>query len=168
MDKLVRRKMAKLDEQKRVADHMHALLTRQDDGLNETSRKTLRNLDVAVVVSKQPGFFEYYKPTQEVERIVRQGDMSKLTRKLARLEQEISSINSEMAALEAARRLEPSPGPEMNTLRQWRSRYGAPEKPIPNGFLTEVLADPKIYGGSAHHRAFKSQAMTMKVGRLTR
>ena len=58
----VRQKMAKLKEQKRVADEINELLTRPgEDGLNESSRKTMKNLEVAVVVSKRPGFFDYYK-----------------------------------------------------------------------------------------------------------
>ena len=58
----MRAKMAKLKEQKRVADEINELLTRPgEDGLNECSRKTMKNLEVAVVVSKRPGFFEYYK-----------------------------------------------------------------------------------------------------------
>ena len=50
---------------------------------------------------------------------------------------------------------------------QWFSTYGAP-KPSPSGFRTDFVSSNKIYGGTNHHSAFKTQSTTMKKGRLTK
>ena len=59
------------------------------------------------------------------------------------------------------------PAASCNSLSQWFSVYGTP-KPSPNGFLTSFEPSSKIYGGTNHHRAFKSQSRQLKKGRLTR
>ena len=56
----LKKKVAKLAEQKRASDELNSILTREG-GLIATSTKTMKNLDVAVVVSKRPGYFDYYK-----------------------------------------------------------------------------------------------------------
>ena len=56
--------------------------------------------------------------------------------------------------------------PSVGSLDQWFQSYGRP-KPSPDGIMTTFQKDKKIYGGTAHHRAFKTQAMTMKKGRGT-
>uniref|UniRef100_A0A7S2FSZ0 Uncharacterized protein n=1 Tax=Florenciella parvula TaxID=236787 RepID=A0A7S2FSZ0_9STRA len=166
----VRAKMAKLKEQKRVADEINELLTRPgEDGLNESSRKTMKNLEVAVVVSKRPGFFEYYKPAPEVEAIQKNGEIQHLVKKLNRLGGEIAQLDAESQNIEAMRKpLKMSSGPELTSLAQWNARYGTVEKPVPSGFYSGFNDAPKIYGGTEHHRAFKTQSRTMKRGRLIR
>ncbi|CAM9914992.1 unnamed protein product, partial [Chrysoparadoxa australica] len=57
--------------------------------------------------------------------------------------------------------------PELANLGQWFSMYGKP-KQVPDGYISSFVESPKIYGGTNHHRAFSSQAMTMTKGRLTR
>ena len=58
-------------------------------------------------------------------------------------------------------------GTEMTSIRQWMARHGDP-KPAPNGFYSEFQNDRKIYGGTNHHKAFKTQSTTMKRGMMTR
>jgi hypothetical protein len=83
-DSLIAQKMVKLREQKvrpqtsicckvcpvpearpfslsqRVTDELNDILTREN-GLNDSSRKLMKNLEVAIVVSKRPGFIDYYQ-----------------------------------------------------------------------------------------------------------
>ena len=57
----------------------------------------------------------------------------------------------------------------LNTLGQWFEVYGkAKDGGVSKEQLTQFHAMPRVYGGTAHHRAFKSQGSTMKVGRCTR
>lgn len=67
-DELTAAKLGKLEEQKRVADQLRDVLTK-DGGLVETSDRLCKNLQAAVAVSKRPGFFEYYQPSDEVQRV---------------------------------------------------------------------------------------------------
>ena len=82
-DSLIAQKMNKLREQKvreaggpidypasearllfslsqRVTDELNDILTREN-GLNDSSRKLMKSLEVAIVVSKRPGFIDYYQ-----------------------------------------------------------------------------------------------------------
>jgi len=52
-------------------------------------------------------------------------------------------------------------------LSQWFGRHGEP-KPAPPGYMSTFESKTKIYGGTNHHKAFKSQALVMKRGELTR
>lgn len=121
-------------------------------------------------MSKRPGFFEYYQPSEEVKRVYATNECNNLVRKIARSQKELDVIDAEIqqradtknSSQEAARAFQPSVG----NLEQWFQSYGRP-KPCPEGLLTTFQKDKKIYGGTGHHRAFKTQAMTMKKGRGT-
>ena len=58
--------------------------------------------------------------------------------------------------------------PTINSLQQWFGTYGKPEKPTVPGFMTNFQKNPKTYGGTKHHSAFKTLSTTMKSGRLIR
>ena len=54
----------------------------------------------------------------------------------------------------------------METL-QWFARHGEPG-PAPPGYMSTFEKTPKIYGGTNHHKAFRSQSTVMKKGIMTR
>ena len=55
-------------------------------------------------------------------------------------------------------------------LKGWFAQYGRPVKESSHvkGVLSEFVKSPKVYGGTKHHQAFSSLAVTLKKGRLTR
>ena len=61
--KLLTQKKEVLEKQKAVSDEFHRLLTTKgednldNDGAIENSRKIMKNLEVAIVASRQPGYF---------------------------------------------------------------------------------------------------------------
>ena len=143
-------------------------LTRDNTGLNEVSRLTQRSLEVAIVVSKRPGVIDYYQQPEETKTIVQNNDLKNLSKKVDRIQGEIDSVDTELQQIELMRQ-KPTmgTGSEMTSLQQWLARHGDP-KPAPSGFMSTFQRDPKIYGGTNHHKAFKSQSTTMKRGFLTR
>ncbi|KDO32628.1 hypothetical protein SPRG_02329 [Saprolegnia parasitica CBS 223.65] len=161
MEALRAKKEELLFAQKERADRFHELLT----GLNEASRKTCKNLEAAITASKKPGYFLYYEQPDVAKAIVKNGELRKLQSAIVQLQQKIDQVDAEIE-VQAAKSSAPAPA-EVQTLKQWFSTYGTP-KPVTSGVLTSFAADPKVYGGTEHYSAFKSQSLTMKKGRLTK
>ncbi|EQC27178.1 hypothetical protein SDRG_14981 [Saprolegnia diclina VS20] len=164
MEALRAKKEELLFAQKERADRFHELLT-GPHGLNEASRKTCKNLEAAITASKKPGYFLYYEQPDVAKAIVKNGELRKLQSAILQLQQKIDQVDAEMEA-QAAKTSAPA-ATEVQTLKQWFSTYGSP-KPVTSGVLTSFAADPKVYGGTEHYSAFKSQSLTMKKGRLTK
>ena len=163
---LLHKKLRTLEQQRAQSDDLNALLTREG-GLNESQYMTCKNLKAAVAVSKQPGFFEYHKHSTEVQRAYDRKTCNQMVKKIARTQQDLDAIEEDIRAREAARlkSLELR-DPTLTSFDQWFQQYGRPKDP-PDGFMTTFESNKKIYGGTSHHRAFKTQALTMKKGRGT-
>jgi hypothetical protein len=166
---LYNQKLIKLEEQKVLSDQMNDILTRHG-GMNDSSRMCRKNLQAAIAVSKQPGYFEYYTPPKEIKDIEDSKLLNSLVRSLGKVHREIEQINSDIATHKTQK------NPEANfqelglkTLGQWFEVYGTPKNvELLDELKTTFQASPKIYGGTNHHRAFKSQSSNMRKGRLTR
>lgn len=170
LNQLYEQKFAKLKEQKAVSDKMKNILS-NPDGLIDSSFKARKSLKAAIAVSRQPGYFEYYTPPPEVEAYEQDKVLNQLARQVQKVHRELEEINSEIATLENANKdantTTPNGGP--TTLSQWFDVYGKPKHAeAQEDLLTTFHSSPKIYGGTSHHRAFKSQSSNMKKGRLTR
>ena len=83
--------------------HNATNILRSQGGLNDTSRLVKKNLQAAIAVAQQPGFFEYYKVSEEVKKIEKMDELKKLTKKIKRFQKEIDQVNSEIGE-EAKRR----------------------------------------------------------------
>ena len=91
------------------------------DNLNEVSRRTQRDLGVAIVVAQRPGYHNYYQAPEEVQMVIRNGELKKMAKKIERLQTELDSLDYEMAQIEAAKpKPVPSEGPQINSLQQVR------------------------------------------------
>jgi hypothetical protein len=173
---LYEQKVHKLNEQKLLSDRMNDLLTRTG-GLNENSKMIQKNLSAAIAVSKQPGYFDYYEPSSEIKEIEKNKVLNSLVRNLNKVHRELEQINQEIVNHQqhlhqqqiSSSSLTPKSEHHLGSLSQWFETYGRPEN---QGCLEERMTtfqqSPKIYGGTNHHRAFKSQAASMKKGRITK
>ena len=65
MDQLLSMKFQKIKEQKLLSDRMHDLLSKPG-GLNESTKMSMKSLQAAIAVAKQPGYFEYYGKLKDV------------------------------------------------------------------------------------------------------
>lgn len=94
--------------------------------------------------------------------------MGLLAKKINKMQREIDAVDADLrkakGGYQPPRELAE---PTMSSLSQWFATYGQP-KPAPNNFMSEFQPSPKIYGGTAHHRAFKTLSKSMKRGHLTR
>mmetsp|Transcript_25386 Transcript_25386/g.33145 ORF Transcript_25386/g.33145 Transcript_25386/m.33145 type:complete len:196 (-) Transcript_25386:266-853(-) len=160
-------KLRKMREQKDLSNEMNAILTREG-GLNDCSQQTCKNLEVAIAVSQRPGHVKYYQPPPEIQRIYDQGDLKLLTNKIKQKQREIDQVKAEIQQEEKMQR-EQNLGRSGNvdSLSQWFAVYGQPKPPC-NGQMTTFDADPKVYGGTTHHQAFKTLSKTMRKGRVLR
>jgi hypothetical protein len=169
LNQLYEQKFAKLKEQKNVSKKMKDILA-SPTGLINSSFNTRKSLKAAIAVSKQPGYFEYYTPPPEVEQAEGDKTLNKMARQVQKIHRELEEINSEIEAVEHANKsavAQPNSGP--STLSQWFDTYGQPKgAETQEDMFTSFNQSPKIYGGTSHHRAFKSQSSNMKKGRLTR
>lgn len=167
LDQLYAVRLQKLEEQKALSTRMNDILTKPK-GLNESQKLTQKNLQAAIAVAKQPGYFEYYETPDDLKQIESNKTLNSLARAIQKLHQELEQIGSEIAAMEAKK-----PQPKMNdmpltSLSQWFDTYGRAKDSGNKEQITQFSANSRVYGGTAHHRAFKSQGATMKTGRITR
>mmetsp|Transcript_23021 Transcript_23021/g.23666 ORF Transcript_23021/g.23666 Transcript_23021/m.23666 type:complete len:178 (+) Transcript_23021:39-572(+) len=167
---LYSQKLNKLQEQKILSDRMNDILTK-NGGLNDSSKIIRKNLAAAIAVSKQPGYFEYYQPPSEIKDIEDTKVLNSLVRSLNKVHRELEQINNEISHHHEHSSLneQPKTEPNVGSLSQWFETYGRPENTAClEERMTYFQSSPKIYGGTNHHRAFKSQASTMKKGRITK
>ena len=186
---LYEQKLVKLGEQRALSDEMNKLLTTH---LNPAQREVQRNLTAAIATSKQPGYFQYYVKSDEVKQAESQKVLNGLTRRIAKVANELDQLNNEIAiATAAAKGRTPPEDQQLSSVSEWFAKNGgravlsesAPPSSLSNWLATygqpllpgasaDMLStfenNPKIYGGTAHHRSFKSKAVTLKSGRLTR
>ncbi|CAM9312804.1 unnamed protein product [Ectocarpus sp. 13 AM-2016] len=179
-DELTALKVRKLGQQEELAKEFNFTLTRQG-GLNDQARQTCKNLEYAIAIATRPGQIEYYRPSEEAARIVANGELAVLTNKIVRLqrdidqakqhcqvEQDIQQAGAVASSTAAAAHAQSPASPPCSSLAEWFAAYGEPARSASSGMMTNFEESPKIYGGTNHHRAFKTQATVMKKGRITR
>ncbi|CAN0012420.1 unnamed protein product [Ascophyllum nodosum] len=168
-DELIALQIRKLAQQKELANEFNDILTREG-GLNEHTRQTCKNLEYAIAIATRPGAIDYYRAPEEIERIVKNGDLVALTSRIARVQQDIDQVKKDIqqAADLSAKARAQNPKPACSSFAEWSTFYGEPNPPKFGGVLTTFEKNAKIYGGTNHHRAFKTQATVMKKGFLTR
>jgi hypothetical protein len=107
-------------------------------------------------------------PTQEVKDIENKHLLVALTREVHKVEKEIKDIEAEIDTVRHAilKEISNRPSPSIVSMDQWFNQFGKP-KPAPEGMQSVVEANTKIYGGTAHHRGFRSLATTLTRGRCT-
>ena len=174
---LMKEKRAKLAEQKKLSDDMHTLLAGDEKsgaiGAIESSRLTCKNLEAAIVASRRPGYFSYYAAPKEVQKMEQGKELKKITAAIAKVEADIAAIDAQVAKIERKRREDIANAklPQMSGLGEWFSKYGRPKMEEENrasGFMSQFSNNKKVYGGTKHHQAFRSVAVTLKKGRMTR
>ena len=174
LEKISKDLRIKWAEQERLASRFTAMLkgeksNDEDIGMIESQRLLIRNLDAAIVASRQPGYFQFYEHPEVVKQIESKNELKALTRQIHDVEREIDVLKADLARVEKQRlacsKMNP---PSINSMQQWFATYGQPENQSVAGFRTELKPNPKVYGGTKYHRAFKSMALTMKTGRVWR
>jgi hypothetical protein len=171
LDALYGAKLAKLNEQKKLSDQMAEMLKTH---LVPSSKMACKNMKAAIAVSKKPGVFEYYQPTEDVKNIERNKSLNGLAKRISTVNNELAAMTEEIAAAEAAKTAAAKkgmgvPGESMG-LDGWFEQYGrpTPAEDAQKDLLSTFEPARKIYGGTSHHKSFKSSASIMKRGTLTR
>lgn len=165
-------KEGKIAEQKEYSDRMRDILAK----MNQSSNLTKKNLQAAIAVSKKAGYFEYYAPPDEVKQAEEQKTLNSFAAKIAKTHKELEAINAEIEQAKSKEKKQPM-DIQINDLAQWMSTYKEitpydetekrTSQPLPE-LLTKFSTGKKIYGGTKHHRSFKTMATTMVKGTLTR
>lgn len=140
-------------------------------GFNEVSRKTCKNLEAAITASKQPGYFVYYEQPDETKSSIRDGEVQRLQEQVNQLQKQIDQLSDKIdhtaSAANGSSAATAAESPNVQSLKQWLNTYGSPVQTASDRY-TSFTPDRKVYGGTAHYSAFKSQSSTMKKGRLTK
>mmetsp|Transcript_8293 Transcript_8293/g.8451 ORF Transcript_8293/g.8451 Transcript_8293/m.8451 type:complete len:204 (-) Transcript_8293:248-859(-) len=157
-------RLQKMNEQRIVSKRMHETLER----LNNDSDIARKNVKAAIAVARQPGYFEYHQAPPDI--VEKAKILPQYTRNISKLHNEITQIDAEMAREQDSQQGFDTKLPEisLNSLSQWFDNYGRPKHSEIDGWVTSFQTNPKVYGGTGHHRAFRSQASSMKKGRITR
>jgi hypothetical protein len=170
LDALYAAKLSKLAEQKALSDTMADMLKHCNAG----SKLACKNLKAAIAVSKKPGVFEYYQPTDEIKNIESNKSLGGLAKRISQVNAELVAMSEEINAAEAAKVANARKGmgvpAEPNGLSAWFETYGRPTgaPDLQKDLMSKFEGSRKIYGGTAHHKGFKSSASIMKTGTLTR
>lgn len=168
LEQLYNAKFQKIKQQQTVSKKMHDLLSKQG-GLNDNSTLKMKNLQAAIAVSKQPGYFEYYHSSDDVKHVEEKKVLSYLAREIAKYNAELEQLNSEIEQAEHQNKLQHKEPPAVNDLRQWFELYGRPtmteEK---RERLTGFTKSSRMYGGNKHFNSFKSASTIMIKGKVTR
>ena len=171
-DQLIKKKSEILLKQAAQGDALSELLNSKDSGLIEVSRRTCKNLEAAVVASKRPGYFDYYKPPANVQQSVTNNEVGTKLAQMQKTQDALTEIEEKLKEAKQIRQKElaAQAPPKVKSLSEWMAHYGDCQKPEGSGpgWRTEVDKNPKIYGGTNHHMAFKTQAKRQKPGRLTK
>ena len=186
---LSEQKMVKLAEQKALSDTMNKLLV---DHLNPSSKEVKRNLTAAIAQSKSPGYFQYFVQPDEVKQAEQQKTLNGMARNISKVHNEIEQLDNEIALAAASTKGRTPEDQQLasvnewfaknggrtfgegssspTSLKNWFETYGKPDVSgtFAAAMLSKLEPNPKIYGGTAHHRSFKSKAVIMKKGSLTR
>lgn len=171
LSSLYQTKEQKIAEQKEYSDKMREILSK----MNNSSNLIKKNLQAAIAVSKKAGYFEYYTPPDDVKQAEEQKTLNSLAAKVAKTHKELEAINAEIDQAKSREKKQPVEIP-VNDLKQWFSTFNeitpydagkTASKPLPE-MLTSFAPSKKIYGGTRHHRSFKTQARTMVPGTCTR
>ena len=116
----------------------------------------------------QPGYFEYYKASDEVKDIENQKILNGLARAVQKVHRELEQINEEIEQRQASQTKPKIADLSLSALNQWFDVYGRPQNSMKPEMMTSFQPSPKIYGGTSHHRSFKSVSANMTKGLLTR
>jgi hypothetical protein len=131
----------------------------------EHTLKTTRNVRAAIVVARQPGYFQYYKQPPEVEAAEKSGAIAALVAEIRRLQGDIDAVTAEAAGAERDIRALHGGGQQVSSLRQWLAVHGRPVSSFGAGFTSQYVPSKHVYGGTKHYPGFKSHAVTLVLGR---
>jgi hypothetical protein len=168
LDALTAEHQKKLAAQAAVLDKLHAMLA-DKEGLIENTKYTMKNLEAAIASSRRPGYFSYWQPNENVKHIESKKELSRLTIQVNSMQKEIDLAAAEVARVEGDIRLELAlkDNPTRN-LDTWFATYGRPTRQPSMGMASEYRPNPKVYGGTKHHKSYRSLAVTLKPGNLTK
>ena len=124
------------------------------------------NTLAAIAVSQQPGKFEYHKSSAEVKELEETKVLNKLARAVEKVGRELEQIDTEIHS--ATPKKTTPEEPSLGSLSSWFDMYGRPEGINAKDMISTFEPAGKIFGGTAHHRSFKSQTSALKKGRITR
>jgi len=93
------------------------------DGLRENTRKAIKNLDAAVVASKQPGYFKYHEASDHVRKIESGDVLRKKLAEIKRVEKQIAHMKDQISRASDERKehaRNSGSGKQIHTLKQVR------------------------------------------------
>ncbi|KAK1947964.1 hypothetical protein P3T76_000254 [Phytophthora citrophthora] len=137
-------------------------------GFNEASRKTCKNLEAAITASKRPGYFAYYEQPERLKNVLRSGEVQRLQEQIIHLQKQIDQLTEKIEKSAEGQDAVAHTGTTVTSLKQWLATYGTPKQQSTSDLFTVFAPDKKVYGGTTHYSAFRSQSSTMKKGRLTK
>lgn len=162
LDSLYDLKARKLQEQKLLSDEASEILVKLVDS-NKKMRKSLQAGGTVV-----HGNIEYYNPPDEVKEIEKSKVLNTIAHGIIAKHKELDQINYEISQSRSMRTSLQSLELPVSNFQQWFEIHGKPDiTPEKQDRMTHFSSSPKIYGGTTHHRSFKSSSSVMRKGRIT-
>jgi len=124
-------------------------------------------LEAAITASKRPGYFVYYEQPEHVKNVLRSGEVQRLKDQILHLQKQIDQLTEKIEKSAEGQDV-PHSGTTITSLKHWLATYGTPKQQSTSDLYTVFSTDKKVYGGTSHYSAFRTQSSTMKKGRLTK
>jgi len=162
LNSLYELKERKLKEQTLLSEEASQILTK----LIDSNKKLRKSLQAGGTVVK--GNIEYYNPPEEVKEIEKSKVLSTIARGIITKHNELEQLNYEISQNSKTSSPQLPLQMQVSNFQQWFEIHGKPDIcPEKQDRLTSFSPSPKIYGGTASFRSFKSSSSIMRKGRIT-
>jgi len=165
---LINKRIELVKQQKSITDDLHRIIAHPTEGLNYHTERTRRNVIASISVARQMGYFKYYTPPSEIERIETGKIVNNRVKDINRVQEEINTLDQEIKNIEKSiKDINESAPPPINTLVGWFATYQRPEGFLASnaGYASEIRPSRHRYGGTKHYPSFASVSSRYIVGR---
>lgn len=161
-------KLQKCAEQASLSKRMNEMLVKPG-GLNENTKMSMKSIQAAIAVSKNPGYFEYYQTPDDLQHVEDKKFLNGLARSVQKVQKELDQINEDIEQTTAASKPKVPEVPSVSSLSQWFDMYGKPDlTEDKKDRMTSFSKSTRTYGGTEHYKSFKTVSTVMVKGRITR
>lgn len=165
---LLNKRIELVKQQKRITDDLHRMIADPTDGLAYHTERTRRNVIASISVARQMGYFKYYVPPPEVERMEQGKLVNNRVKDIHHVQNEINTLDEEIKNVKKAiNDINEKPPPPVNSLVGWFATYERPDGYLTQypGYATEIRPSKHRYGGTKHYPSFASVSSRLVVGR---
>ena len=95
LDRLTELKFQKLKHQSSLSKKMNDILTKSG-GMNDSTHHSIKSINAAIAVAKQPGYFDYYAASDDIKHAEEKKTLNHLAKEIQKVHLELEQLNGEI------------------------------------------------------------------------